>query len=66
MCRIAQSLPAPDLTQLEAEARYHSNRLRLYHARVVSAKPTSLTELRELQRISTAADERLAHARRTR
>jgi hypothetical protein len=60
---VPPSLPPADLPQLEAEARYHSNRLRLYHARVVSSKPTSLGELRELRRISEAADARLAYAR---
>lgn len=55
-----------DLPQLEAEARHHRDRLALYRARVSSSRPTSLTRLRELERISTAADERLRHARSTR
>jgi hypothetical protein len=58
------ALPAPDLRALEAEARYHRDRLALYRARVLSAKPTSAARLRELQRISTAADARLRHAAR--
>ena len=49
--------------ELEAEARYHRDRLALYRARVLSAKPASAARLRELQRISTAADARLRHAR---
>jgi hypothetical protein len=56
------ALPAPDLHELEAEARYHRDRLALYRARVLSAKPTSAARLRELQQISTAADTRLRHA----
>ena len=56
------ALPAPDLQELEAEARYHRDRLALYRARVLTAKPTSAARLRELQRISTAADARLRHA----
>ncbi len=56
------ALPAPDLHDLEAEARYHRDRLALYRARVVSAKPSSAARLRELERISTAADARLRHA----
>lgn len=56
------ALPAPDLHDLEAEARYHRDRLALYRARVFSAKPTSAERLRELERISTAADARLRHA----
>jgi hypothetical protein len=55
-------LPAPDLQELEAEARYHRDRLALYRARVLSSKPTSVTRLRELERISEAADARLRHA----
>jgi hypothetical protein len=56
------ALPAPDMQELEAQARYHRDRLALYRARVLSAKPTSAARLRELQRISTAADARLRHA----
>jgi hypothetical protein len=55
-------LPAPNLHHLEAEASYHRDRLALYRARVFSAKPTSAERLRELERISTAADARLRHA----
>jgi hypothetical protein len=57
-------LPAPDLQELEAQARYHRDRLALYRARVLSAKPTSAARLRELQRVSAAADARLHHAAR--
>jgi hypothetical protein len=53
---------AAELEQLSAEAQYHRDRLALYHARLVSAKPASATRLRELQRTSAAADARLAHA----
>ena len=56
------ALPAPDLQQLEAEARYHRDRLALYRARALSAKPTSAARMRELERVSTAADARLRHA----
>jgi hypothetical protein len=55
-------LPAPDLQQLEAEARYHRDRLALYRARVLSARPASAARLRDLQRTSAAADTRLRHA----
>jgi hypothetical protein len=58
------ALPAPDLQELEAQARYHRDRLALYRARVLSAKPTSAARLRELQRTSAAADARLRHAAR--
>lgn len=55
-------LPVPDLQELEAQARYHRDRLALYRARVFSAKPASAARLRELQRASEAADARLRHA----
>lgn len=60
------SLPDPLLEQLGAEARYHRDRYELYRARVVSgsAAPTSLGRLRDLERRATAAEERLAHAKR--
>ena len=58
------ALPAPDLRELEAQACYHRDRLALYRARVLSAKPASAARLRELQRASAAADERLRHATR--
>jgi len=53
-----------ELEHLEAEARYHRDRLALYRARFLSARPASPTRLRELERISQAADARLLYARR--
>jgi hypothetical protein len=53
------------LPEIEAEARYHRDRLALYRARLLSAKPASTVHLRELQQASDAADERVRHARRT-
>jgi hypothetical protein len=54
-------MPARDPAQsrLEAEARYHRDRLALYRARVYNSKPTSLSRLRELEHTSRAADARL-------
>jgi hypothetical protein len=56
-----------DLEQLAAEARYHRERFQLYRARVISGSSmaTSPARLRELERTATAAEERLAHAKRT-
>jgi hypothetical protein len=51
------------LEMLDVEARYHSDRVALYRARVYANKPTSATRLRELERTAAAADARLAHAR---
>ena len=53
----------PELSILEAEARYHRDRLALYRARALSAKPTSASGLRELERTAAAAEARLRHAR---
>jgi hypothetical protein len=52
-----------NLETLDAEARYHRDRLALYRARVYAGKPTSLMRLRELERTAAGADARLAHAR---
>jgi hypothetical protein len=51
---------------LEAEARYHRERLALYRARVLTGKPTSHVRLQELERTSAGADARLRHLRRGR
>ena len=58
-------MPARDPagTRLEAEARYHRDRLALYRVRVHSSKPSSPGRLRELERTSRAADERLRAAK---
>jgi hypothetical protein len=58
-------MPARDPadSRLEAEARYHRDRLALYRARVYNSKATSLGRLRELERTSRAADARLRAAR---
>jgi hypothetical protein len=52
----------PAANRLEAEARYHRDRLALYRARVYNSKPTSLSRLRELEHTSRAADARLRAA----
>ena len=52
-----------DITIVEAEARYHRDRLALYRARVMSAKPTSNGRLRELERKAADAETRLRLAR---
>jgi hypothetical protein len=57
------TMAPPDVDQLEAEERYHRERLALYRARSYSSRPTSPTRLRELGRIWEAAKARLNHAR---
>jgi hypothetical protein len=59
---MSSTRPTADLQRLEAEAQYHRDRLALYRARVLSARPTSPSRLRELERISAGADERLRYA----
>jgi hypothetical protein len=57
-----------EMARLEAEARYHRERLALYRAKAYGPRPTSLTRLRELERTSAGAQARLeqAHTRRRR
>jgi hypothetical protein len=59
---MSSTAAAAELQRLEAEARYHRDKLALYRARTLSAHPTSPGRLRELERISAVADERLRHA----
>jgi uncharacterized protein with von Willebrand factor type A (vWA) domain len=58
-----EPIAPPDLDQLEAEERYHRERLALYRARSYGSRPTSPARLRELGRIWEAAKARLTHAR---
>ena len=48
---------------LEAEARFHSERLALYRARRYGSRPTSEVRFRELTRAAQRADEDLRRAR---
>jgi hypothetical protein len=57
-------LSSHELTDLEEQARYHRDRLALYRARMHGSRPTSLGRLQELERASTAAEDRLQTARR--
>ena len=54
---------ANELKRLEAEAQYHRDRLALYRARSLSSHPTTPGRLRELERISAGADDRVRQAR---
>jgi hypothetical protein len=55
-----------ELARLEAEARYHRERLALYRAKAYGPGPTSLARLRELERTSAGAQARLKQAQRAR
>jgi len=54
----------PDLSGLEADARYHRDRLSLYRARMHGAHATSVERLTELEKASALAEDRLSTARR--
>ena len=52
-----------DLTRLQAEARYHRERLSLYRARAYGSDTTTPARLRELERAAAQAEQRLGSAR---
>jgi hypothetical protein len=52
-----------DLARLEAEARYHRERLSLYRARAYGSGTTTPARLRELERDAEFAERRLRTAR---
>ena len=53
----------PSIAILEAEARFHKERLALYKARRYGSRPTSEVRFRQLTRASQRADEYLRRAR---
>ena len=57
-------MKTPDLKDLEDQALHHRNRAALYRAKMHGSKPTSVERLKELERASAVADERLRTARR--
>jgi hypothetical protein len=50
------------IEELRAEARYARQRLDLYRAKMYGPRPTTMTRLRELERIHEGADARLRRA----
>jgi hypothetical protein len=54
---------AARIEDLEAEARYARERYDLYRAKMYGPRPTSMTRLRELERASDGAQQRLRHAK---
>ena len=50
------------IEDLRAEARYHRERYDLYRAKMYGLRPTTITRLRELERIWHGADARLRRA----
>jgi hypothetical protein len=52
-----------DLARLEAEARYHRERLGLYRARAYGSDTTTPARLRQLERVAEQAEQRLRSLR---
>ena len=50
------------VADLRADARYARERHELYRAKMYGSRPTSMTRLRELERVAEAAAARLHHA----
>jgi hypothetical protein len=50
------------IVDLQSEARHARERLDLYRAKMYGPRPTSMTRLRELERVSEAAAARARHA----
>ena len=59
----AERSRAEHLAELGMHARYHRDRHRLYAARMGSARPWSLTKLRELERARELAESALRRAK---
>ena len=57
---------SPRIEDLRAEARYHRERLDLYRAKMYGLRPTTMTRLRELERIQRGAEAHLREAERVR
>ncbi len=55
---------ADRLEELRAQARHARQRRDLYRARMYGMRPTTMSELRELERIHESADARLRAAER--
>jgi hypothetical protein len=53
----------PRIEDLEAEARHHRERLDLYRAKMYGQRPTTMTQLRKLERTHQDAVVRLRRAR---
>jgi len=57
---------SPRTEDLRAQARYHRERLDLYRAKMYGLRPTTMTRLRELERIDRDAEARLRGAEQER
>ncbi len=57
---------SPGIEELRAEARYHRERYDLYRAKMYGLRPTTITRLRELERMYQGANARLRRAQQER
>lgn len=57
-------MAGPKIALLEAEARFHRERLALYRARRYGSRPTSEARFRDLERAAELADRRVQSAHR--
>jgi hypothetical protein len=57
---------SPRIEDLQAEARYHRERLDLYRAKMYGLRSTTMTRLRELERVHRGAEARLRRAEQER
>ena len=55
-------MSGPTLDQLRVEARHDRDRLALYRARALTARPTSPSRMRELERAAASSEARLREA----
>jgi hypothetical protein len=55
-------MPSDHLDDLRSQARYARERYQLYKARATGTRPTSEQRMRELQRASEQAEQRLSFA----
>lgn len=59
---VVKAISRSHLDELEAEARYHRERLDLYRAKTYGPRLTSESRLRELERMALGAASRLRRA----
>lgn len=65
MTIVVSDVAEHDIERLEAEARYASERLRLYRAKAYGGRPTTPGRWRELERAAADTQARLDRAKAT-
>ncbi len=62
---VVKAVSRSRIEELEAEARYHRERLELYRAKTYGPRLTSASRLRELERMHHGAETRLRRAQQS-